>query len=169
MARLPVITGEFRTTDDPELRFTPSGKAVANLTVVASESKKNEQTGEWEDGDRSPFIRVAVWGPAAEAVAETITKGERVLVSGALYARDYERNDGTKGQSIELKWATVAAIPGGKSKAQREAQANGGNGYAYGQQQQRQQAQDPWATPAGGQGQDPWATNGTPRSDEPPF
>lgn len=158
--RLPTITGEFRTTDDPELRFTPSGKAVANLTVVSSESRKNEQTGEWEDGDRSPFIRVAVWGPAAEAVAETITKGERVLVSGALYAREYERNDGSKGQSIELKWATVAAIPGGKSKAER------GNGVAYGQPQQRQQA-DPWATPQSG-GQDPWAQPAG-QSDRPPF
>ena len=139
MARLPILTGEFRTVKDPELRFTPAGKAVANVTVIASESKKNEQTGEWEDGDKTPFIGVSVWGPAAEAVAEHITKGERVLVTGALFVREYDKSDGTKGSSIELKWATVAAIPGGKPKAQRE-------GVAFGQPAAGPAAADPWAT-----------------------
>lgn len=147
--RLPNLTGEFRVVSDPELRFTPSGKAVASVTVIASESRKTDNG--WEDGDKTPFISVSVWDQAGEALVDTITKGERVLVSGALFVREYDRNDGTKGQSIELKWATVAPVPGGKPKGERERP----QGYAHGQQPQRRQAaEDPWATPA---------------SDQPPF
>lgn len=153
--RLPILTGEFRLTQDPELRFTPAGKAVCSLSMIASESKKNPQTNEWEDGDKTPFLSVSLWEQAAEAAAETFTRGERVLVTGQMYVREYQRNDGTTGQSIELKWATVAPVPGGKPKGQREQ----GNGYAVGQQPQRQQ-QDPWAA------RDPWAA---PSSNEPPF
>lgn len=165
--RLPTLTGEFRLTQDPELRFTPAGKAVCQLSLIASESRKNEQTGEWEDGDKTPFISASVWNQAAEAAAEELERGQRVLVSGQLYVREYERQDGSTGQSIELKWATVAAVPGGKSKASRE---RAGNGWAHGQQPQRQQAapqQDPWATTA----QDPWATPqaAAPQPQDPPF
>lgn len=158
MSRLPVITGEFRLTDDPELRFTPGGKAVANMTIVTNESKKTD-TG-WEDGDRTPFIRIAVWDTMAEECAEHLRKGDKVLVTGALYARQYDKNDGTKGESIELKWVTVAPIPGGRPKAKRE-QAGG-----------QQYADDPWTTAAPGQPvkpnvpDDPW---GTGNSSEPPF
>lgn len=163
--RLPTLTGEFRTAGDPELRFTAAGKAVANVTLIATESKRTEDGQGWEDGDRTPFITATVWGPAAEDVAGTITKGERVLASGALFQRTYERNDGTEGVSIELKWATVAPIPGGKPKGQ----GGGGSGVAYGGQQQRrpqgQQQADPWAQQPQG---DPWATPGG-KADEPPF
>lgn len=159
--RLPTLTGEFRTTKDPELRFTPAGKAVCSVSIITTESKKNPHTQEWEDGDSTPFINISVWDRAAEAMAEEITKGQRVLVTGQLYVREYDKSDGTKGQSLELKYATVAAVPGGKSKAER---STAGNGYAHGQQQQRrpqQQSPDPWAN-------DPWAAPGG-SSDQPPF
>jgi single-strand DNA-binding protein len=125
--RLPTISGEFRATADPELRFTPSGKAVCSLTVVASESKKTD-TG-WEDGDRSPFLRVTLWDGAAEAAAEAITKGQRVLVTGALFEREYDKSDGTKGRSVEVKFATVAVVPGRRAERSHTPPAS-----------------DPWAT-----------------------
>src|SRR5690349_22207728 len=98
--RLPNISGEFRAGDDPELRFTGSGKAVASLSVIATESRKNQQTNEWEDGDSTPWLSVSLWDRAAEALAESgIGKGDRVLVTGQLFVREYDRKDGTKGQS----------------------------------------------------------------------
>lgn len=155
--RLPNLTGEFRVGSDPELRFTPSGKAVCSVSLIATESKKVEGGG-WEDGDSTPWITATFWDQQAEGVAETITKGERVLVNGLLFVREYETRDGNKGQSIELKWATIGSIPGGKPKAQRSS--------SY--------SDDPWTTPSPTPGgrptqnvpADPW---GTPQSDEPPF
>ena len=135
MAGLPIVTGEFRTTADPELRFTPGGKAVASVTVIASERRKNPQTEQWEDGDRSPFINVSVWDKAAEALAEEVTKGQRVLVTGQLFQREYEKRDGTKGYSTELKYAVVAPIPGGKPGASRSSAPAAATS-------------DPWATSA---------------------
>lgn len=155
--RLPTITGEFRLADDPELRFTPNGKAVTNVTLVASESKRNADDTGWEDGDRTPFIRAAIWnsknGTEAEDVAEHFVRGERVLVTGQLYSRQFERNDGSKGESVELKWATIAAIPNGKPRGSGGGNSGGG-GYNT-RPAQRQQQDDPWATPNS--------------SDEPPF
>lgn len=149
MAGLPTIVGEFRTTADPELRFTPAGKAVANVTVIASERIKDQQTGEWSDGDKSPFIKVAVWGQAAEALAEHVVKGERVLVTGQLYQREYDKSDGTKGLSIEIKFATVAPVPGGRPGASRSS------GQQAPQQGYPAPASDPWATPAPSGGDEP--------------
>ena len=163
MSRLPNLSGEFRIATDPELRFTPNGAAVCQLSIITSESRKNEQTGEWEDGDKSPFISVSLWKQAAEAAAAELEKGQRVLVSGQLFERKYQRNDGSEGSSLELKWATVAAVPGGKSKASRE---RAGQGYAHGQRPQGNGQPDPWATPHQQQA-DPWATPGQPA--EPPY
>jgi len=105
-----VIIGNL--TADPELRFTPSGTAVANFTVASTAKKKNQQTGEWED-DHTTFIRCSAWEQMAENVAETLLKGMRVVVTGRLKVRQYEANDGAKGTSVEcnveevgpsLKW-----------------------------------------------------------------
>lgn len=147
--RLPNISGEFRLVDDPELRFTPNGKAVTNVRLVASESKRNAADDGWEDGDRV-FLNASVWnqgqGTQAEDVAESFRKGQRVLVTGQLYVREYETRDGGKGQSAEVKWATIAAIPGGKPKGERSS--------APAQSSQP----DPWATPSTPAGNpDPWA------------
>lgn len=146
--RLPTISGEFRVGRDPELRFTPSGKSVCSVSLICTESKKTE-TG-WEDGDSTPWITASIWGLPGEEVAETIRQGQRVLVTGQLFARDYETREGEKRQSIEIKWATVAAIPGGLPKAERQSASAG-------------YSDDPWTTPqAGGQAKqnvpaDPWA------------
>lgn len=154
MSRLPTITGEFVVGSDPELRFTPGGQAVCNVSVKATESKKTD-TG-WEDGDSTPWINVTLWKEAAELAAEHITTGTRVLVTGVLYARTYEKRDGTQGQAIEVKYATVAPVLRAPKAAQRSA------GYA----------DDPWTTPrTDGTTQhhvpdDPWATS---PPTEPPF
>jgi single-strand DNA-binding protein len=105
---------------------------------------------------------VSLWDTAAEEAAERITKGMRVLATGALYVRKYERRDGGEGQSIELKYATVALIPGGEPRTQRSTTGSG-SGYA----------EDPWTTPASPPGSgtvhhvpsDPWDVG----SQEPPF
>lgn len=153
---LPQINLVGRAVDDPELRFTQNGDAVANLRVVASERKKNQQTGEWEDGDRI-FLSLSVWKRDAEAVAEDVRKGDKVTVSGALYQREYERQDGTKGVSVEVKWPTVGLVPGGRPQAQRSNAQ---------QQQQQQRQSDPWANPPAPQN-DPWANPGG--NPDPPF
>lgn len=151
MAGLPTITGEFRTTADPELRFTASGKAVASVTIIASERRKNPQNDQWEDGDKSPFINVSVWDKAAEALVEEVTKGQRVLVTGQLFQREYEKRDGSKGYSTELKYAVVAPVPGGKPGAMRSGPA----------------AAAAIGTPVSTTANDPWALPVS--NDEPPF
>ena len=103
---LPTVTLEGRAVADPELRFTPSGQAVCNFRVACSESKKRDD-GTWEDGERL-FVNVAVWKDDAEAVADAVTKGAKVTVTGRLYQREYETNAGEKRTSLELKFATVA-------------------------------------------------------------
>lgn len=135
---LPTITLEGRAVADPELRFTSSGVAVANFRVACSESKKNDD-GTWEDGEKL-FVNVAIWREAAEAVAEKVTKGAKVAVTGRLYQREYETN-GEKRTSLELKFASVA-LP---IEAPRQGQTQ--------------------ATPA----PDPWASVPTAATDAPPF
>ena len=149
---LPNITIIGNTTGPAELRFLPDGKPVCNLTVVANKSKKNQQTGQWEDQGRSPFIRVAVWEKAGEELAEALgnVQSARVIVSGQLIAREYEKN-GEKRESIELEFATVGIIP----TAAR----------ASGQSSAPRQAPRQSAPPAN----DPWATPGTNSGDQPPF
>ncbi len=184
MAGETVITVVGNITDDPELRFTPSGAAVANFTVASTPRTMNRQTNEWEDGE-ALFLRCSIWRQAAENVAESLQKGARVIVQGRLKARTWETREGEKRTSFEvdvdeigpsLKWATAKVT---------RAQRSGGGGGGYGGGQQSQQA-DPWATSGpqgggqgggqGGQGggpsgapqNDPWAAPGA-GNDEPPF
>jgi len=141
---LPTITIDGRAVNDPELRFTGSGKAVTNFRVAASESKK-DAAGNWEDGDKL-FLNVAVWDQAGEQVAELIRKGDKVVVVGRLYQREYETTAGEKRTSLEVKFATVAKVVDAP-KAQRTQGSSSGAPAT--------QASDPWATAAG--------------NDEPPF
>lgn len=182
MAGETVITVVGNITDDPELRFTPSGAAVANFTVASTPRTMNRQTNEWEDGE-ALFLRCSIWRQAAENVAESLQKGARVIVSGRLKARTWETREGEKRTSFEidvdeigpsLKWATAKV-----TRAQRSA---GGGGYGGGAPQSGGQQADPWATsgPQGGGGQaaqggassgpqgDPWAAPAA-GNDEPPF
>ncbi len=145
----PAITIIGNLTADPELRFTPSGQAVANFTVASTARFFDKTKNEWAEGDTT-FIRCSVWREMAENVAESLAKGNRVVVTGTLKVRQYETDKG-KGTSVEcdveevgpsLKWASAKVTRTDKSQ-------QGG---------QRQQPKT-----------DPWASQGSQFPDEPPF
>jgi single-strand DNA-binding protein len=162
MAGETIITVVGNLTDDPELKFTPSGAPVANFTVASTPRTFDKQTNEWKDGD-ALFLRCAAWRQLAENVAESLTKGQRVIVTGALRVRQFERQDGSKGTSVEmnvdevgpsLRYATAKV-----TKASRSGSAGGGGGTAWDQ---------PAAQPA--PATDVWNTGGaTGSTEEPPF
>lgn len=115
MAGLPEITIAGTLVADPELRFTPTGAAVTNFTVAANDRRYDEDTGEWVDKGAT-FLRCSIWRHAAENIAESLTKGARVLVTGVLRQRDWETREGEKRVTFDveatevgasLKWATV--------------------------------------------------------------
>ena len=92
---------------DPELRYTPAGKAVADLRVGATPRVKNRQTDQWEDDGITQWYRISLWDQAGEIAAETLRKGDRVRVEGNLVHREFEGKDGTARTSFEVKQATV--------------------------------------------------------------
>src|SRR6187455_3288870 len=102
MAGETTITLVGNLTADPELRFTPSGAAVANFTVASTPRTFDRQTNEWKDGE-ALFMRCSIWRDAAENVAESLTKGARVIVSGRLKQRSYETREGEKRTVVELE------------------------------------------------------------------
>ncbi|WP_169166815.1 single-stranded DNA-binding protein [Cellulomonas taurus] len=179
MAGDTVITVIGNLTADPELRFTPSGAAVANFTVASTPRSFDRQTNEWKDGD-TLFMRCSIWREAAENVAESLTKGMRVIVQGRLVQRSYETREGEKRTVVELQVDEVGpSLRSASAKVTRAQRSGGGGGFGgnggggggYGGQQQgggfngggggNQPADDPWATPQGG--------GGGGYSDEPPF
>ncbi|MGG5173211.1 single-stranded DNA-binding protein [Pseudarthrobacter sp. J1738] len=102
MAGETTITVVGNLTNDPELRFTPSGSAVANFTIASTPRTFDRQSNEWKDGE-TLFLRASVWREAAENVAESLTKGMRVIVQGRLKSRSYETKEGEKRTVIELE------------------------------------------------------------------
>ena len=102
MANETVITIVGNLTGDPELRFTPSGSAVANLTIASTPKSFDKQTNEFKDGE-TLFMRCSVWREAAENVAETLTKGTRVIAQGRLKQRSYETTEGEKRTVVEME------------------------------------------------------------------
>ncbi|MGK5533124.1 single-stranded DNA-binding protein [Streptomyces sp. URMC 129] len=186
MAGETVITVVGNLVDDPELRFTPSGAAVAKFRVASTPRVFDRQTSEWRDGE-SLFLTCSVWRQAAENVAESLTKGTRVIVQGRLKQRSYEDRDGVKRTVFELEVDEVgASLRSATAKVTRSAArggqggpgGGGGGGWGGGQGgqggQQGAPAGDPWATgaPAGGQGGGGgWGGGGGGGgySDEPPF
>ncbi len=194
MAGETVITVVGNLTDDPELRFTPSGAAVANFTVASTPRTLNKQTNEWEDGE-AMFLRCSIWRQAAENVAESLQKGARVLIQGRMRARSWEDREGNKRTNFEidvdeigpsLRFATAKVVRAGRSSG-GGGYSGGGGGGGYsgggGGGQGGGQGDDPWATPAPSQGggrpqegggggapagNDPWGAPGV-GSDEPPF
>ena len=115
MAGLPEITLAGTLVADPELRFTPTGVAVANFTVAANDRRYDRDTGTWEDKGAT-FLRCSIWRDAAEHVTESLRRGQRVLLTGALRQRDWHTPEGDKRTSFEvdvteigpsLKWATT--------------------------------------------------------------
>lgn len=103
----PAITIVGNLVDDPELRFTPSGAAVANLRVASTPRRLNPTTNEWEDGE-AMFLSVSIWRTAAHNVAESLTKGMRVVVQGRLKSRQYETREGEKRTAFEVEADEVA-------------------------------------------------------------
>lgn len=155
MAGETVLTVVGNVGSDPELRFTPSGQAVANFSLCQTPRTFDKQTNEWTDGEPNWF-RVNVWQQMAEHVAESVTKGMRLVVTGKLVIRKYETSDGTKGTSVELTADEVGvALRYGSAKFTK-AERSGGQGGGQQQAASRQPvAQD-----------NPWQTGPV---DEPPF
>ncbi len=176
MAGDTVITVVGNLTADPELRFTPSGAAVANFTVASTPRTFDKNSNEWKDGE-ALFLRCSVWRQAAENVAESLQRGTAVIVQGRLKQRSYETKEGEKRTVYELdveevgpslKFATAKV-----TKASRGGGGGGGGGYGGGGGNSSGGASrggsssgpsdDPWASaPASGGGGGGW-------SDEPPF
>jgi len=151
-------------TNDPELRFTPSGAAVASFTVASSSRVLDKTTNEWKDGD-TVFMRCSVWRQYAENVAESLTKGTRVIVSGRLKQRSYETREGEKRTVMELEVEDVGpALRYATAKVNRVQRQGGGYGEggsgASGGSFGSAPTDDPWASGAAG---------GAPAYDEPPF
>ena len=194
MAGETTITIIGNLVDDPDLRFTPSGAAVANFRIASTPRTFDKQTNEWKDGE-TLFLTCAVWRQAAENVAESLQRGMRVIVQGRLKSRSFETREGEKrtvfeidvdevGPSLRSATAKVtrASRSGGEGSYSGGGQGGsqggqGGQGGGYSGGGQSQPASDPWATSApsgGGQqtqaGNDPWAAPASGSSnDEPPF
>jgi len=160
MAGETVITVVGNLTADPELRFTPSGAAVASFTVASTPRTFDRQSNEWKDGE-ALFLRCSIWRQAAENVAESLTRGARVVVTGRLKQRSFETREGEKRTVIELdvdevgpslRYATAKI-----NRTQRGSSSGGGFGGSSGAP-----ADDPW-------GSAPPAGDGGGFSDEPPF
>jgi len=176
------ITVVGNLVDDPELRFTPSGAAVANFRIASTPRTFDRQANEWKDGE-ALFLSCSVWRQAAENVAESLQKGMRVVVQGNLRSRQYETREGEKRTVFEIQVDEVGpSLKYATAKVTR-TQRSGGSSYGGGQQgggQAGPSDNDPWATPqasapqggapqgGGAPAADPWATPGV-SSDEPPF
>lgn len=166
MAGETVLTLVGNLTGDPELRFTPSGAAVANFTVASTPRTFDRQSNEWKDGD-TLFMRCSIWREAAESVAESLTKGTRVIVTGRLIQRSYETREGEKRTVVELQVDEVGpSLRYATAKVTRTQRSGGGSfggsssgGFSSGGSPAAS-TDDPWATPAGSSGS---------FSDEPPF
>ncbi|MEJ5914638.1 single-stranded DNA-binding protein [Pseudokineococcus sp. 1T1Z-3] len=169
MAGETVITLVGNLTADPELRFTPSGAAVANFTVASTPRQFDRQSNEWRDGE-TLFMRCSIWREAAENVSESLHKGNRVIVTGRLVSRSYQTKEGENRTVNELQVDEVGpSLRYATAKANR-TQRGGGGGFGGGQQQgggQQGGGQGGWGGQqqgggsSGGYGQDdPWATGG---------
>jgi single-strand DNA-binding protein len=132
MAGETLITVVGNLTADPELRFTPSGAAVANFTVASTPRNFDRQSGEWKDGE-ALFMRCNVWRQAAENVAETLTRGMRVMVSGRLKQRSFETREGEKRTVVELEVDEVGpSLKYATAKVNRVSRASGEGGFGGG-------------------------------------
>jgi len=193
MAGETIITVVGNLVDDPELRFTPSGAAVAKFRVASTPRVFDRPTNEWKDGD-SLFLTCSVWRQAAENVAESLQRGMRVIIQGRLKQRSYEDNEGVRRTVYELDVEEVgASLRNATAKVEKvrrnsdgygngsgsgSAPASSGGGGWNGGGQQQSGGGDPWAggPPAGGG----WSNGGNNSgswsggdaggySDEPPF
>ena len=164
MAGETIITVVGNLTADPELRFTPSGAAVASFTVASTPRTFDRQSNEWKDGE-ALFLRCSIWRQAAENVAESLQRGMRVVVQGRLQQRSYETREGEKRTVIEMQVDEVGpSLRYATAKVNRTQRGSSGGGFGgdsgpSGGGSSSGSSDDPWsnAGPAGG------------FSDEPPF
>lgn len=125
MSGEPQITVIGNLTGDPELRFTPSGSAVANFTIASTPRTFDRQANEWKDGE-TLFLRASIWREAAENVAESLTKGTRVIATGLLKARSYDTKEGEKRTVMELECDEIGpSLRYATAKVNRSARGNG--------------------------------------------
>ena len=167
MAGDTTITVVGNLTADPELRFTPSGAAVANFTVASTPRIFDRQSNEWKDGD-ALFMRCSIWREAAENVAESLTRGSRVIVQGRLKQRSYETREGEKRTVVELEVDEIGPSLRYATAKVNKASRSGGGGFGGG-----------FSGPTGGSRgsepkDDPWGSAPASGSfsgadDEPPF
>ena len=155
-----VVTIVGNLTNDPELRFTPSGAAVASFTVASTPRVLDKATNEWKDGE-ALFMRCSVWRQYAENVAESLTRGARVIVTGRLKQRSYETKEGEKRTAIEVDVEDIG--PALRNATAKITKSAGGPSGAPGSSAGSAVVDDPWATPVSG-----GAWGGQPM-DEPPF
>ena len=161
------ITIAGNLVDDPELRFTPSGQPVAKFRVASTPRFLDKNTNEWKDGD-SLFLTCNVWRQAAENVAESLTRGTRVIVSGRLRQRSYETKEGEKRTVYEVEVDDVGpSLRNASAKGNKIARnGSGGSGGGGGRPSGGQGSQGG----GGGGDSDPWASDGPGSfTDEPPF
>ena len=166
MAGDTLVTVIGNLTADPELRFTPSGAAVASFTVASTPRTFDRQSGEWKDGE-ALFLRCNIWRQAAENVAESLTRGARVIVNGRLKQRSFETREGEKRTVVELdveeigpslRYATAKV-----NKVSRGSGSGSGSAGGFGS------GNGPSAPPDDPWGSAPPAGSGGGYADEPPF
>lgn len=159
MAGETIITLVGNLTSDPELRFTASGAPVANFTVASTPRNFDRQTNEWKDGD-AMFLNCAVWRQAAENVAESLTKGMRVIVQGRLRSRSYETREGERRTVFEIEVDEVGpALKYASAKVTRNSGGGNYGGGSFGNAGGSPVDRGPAAA-------DPWASA---QSEDPPF
>ena len=197
MAGDTIITIVGNLTADPEMRFTPSGAAVASFTVASTPRTFDRAAGEWKDGE-TLFMRCSIWRDAAENVAESLTKGTRVIAQGRLVQRSFTTREGENRTVVEMQVDEIGpSLRYAKAQVQRQPRGGGQGGFGGGQGGPRSggfgnqggynqggpqqggynggggfggQGQSGYNAPAGGAADDPWATGGsTSFGDEPPF
>ena len=169
MAGDTIITVVGNLTADPELRFTPSGAAVANFTVASTPRMFDRQSNEWKDGE-ALFMRCNVWRQAAENVAESLTRGARVVVTGRLKQRSFETREGEKRTVVELEVDEIGpSLRYATAKVNKVSRGSGGGdfgggggGYGGGRGSGGG-TDDPWGSAA------PASTGPGGPADEPPF
>ena len=187
MAGDTIITIVGNLTNDPELRFTPSGAAVANFTIASTPRMFDKHSNEWKDGE-TLFMRCSVWREAAENVAESLTRGTAVIAQGRLQSRSFETKEGEKRTVVELQvdeiGPTLRRATAKVTKAQRGGSGGFGGGTGGGQQGGwtggsqggqggqggSQPVDDPWATtPSQGAAQGGFGGGQGSSYDDPPF
>jgi single-strand DNA-binding protein len=163
MAGETVITVVGNLTADPELRFTPSGAAVASFTVASTPRTFDKNSNEWKDGE-ALFLRCSIWRQAAENVAESLQRGMRVVVLGRLKQRSFETREGEKRTVIELDVDEVGpSLKYATAKVNRTTRGSSGGGFGAENAGSSAPADDPWASSG------PAAAGSSGFSDEPPF